>query len=91
MKNLETSLRVRNERSNLLLGLRDCFSAIAMTVIFALMPVLTMAQDVEMADMMHENGKIYVVVGVIAIIFVGLVVYLVSIDRRLTKMEKEEK
>lgn len=62
-----------------------------MTVIFALMPVLTMAQDVEMADMLHENGKIYVVVGVIAIIFVGLVVYLVSIDRRLTKMEKEEK
>ena len=50
-----------------------------------------MAQDVEMADMLHENGKIYVVVGVIAIIFVGLVVYLVSIDRRLTKMEKEEK
>ena len=62
-----------------------------MTVIFALTPVLTMAQDVEMADMLHENGKIYVVVGVIAIIFVGLVVYLVSIDRRLTKMEKEEK
>ena len=74
-----------------MLRLRDCFSAIAMTVIFALMPVLTMAQDVEMADMLHENGKIYVVVGVIAIIFVGLVVYLVSIDRRLTKMEKEEK
>lgn len=99
MKNLETSLRVSacpelgegNERSNLLLRLRDCFSAIAMTVIFVLMPVLTMAQDVEMADMLHENGKIYVVVGVIAIIFVGLVVYLVSIDRRLTKMEKEEK
>jgi CcmD family protein len=57
----------------------------------AFLPVSVFAQDVEMADMLHENGKIYVVVGVIAIIFVGLVVYLVSIDRRLTKMEKEEK
>lgn len=57
----------------------------------AFLPVSVFAQDVEMADLMHENGKIYVVVGVIAIIFVGLVVYLISIDRRLTKMEKEEK
>ena len=55
------------------------------------MPFLSIAQDVEMADLLHENGKIYVVVGVIAIIFVGLAVYLISIDRRLTKIEKEEK
>lgn len=59
--------------------------------LMAFLPVSVFAQDVEMADMLHENGKIYVVVGVIAIIFAGLVVYLVSIDRRLTKMEKEEK
>lgn len=59
--------------------------------LIAFLPFSGLAQDVEMADMLHENGKIYVVVGVIAIIFVGLVVYLVSIDRRLTKMEKEEK
>ena len=37
----------------------------------ALMPLLSLAQDVEMADTMRSNGKIYVVVGVIAIIFVG--------------------
>jgi CcmD family protein len=55
------------------------------------MPFLSIAQDVEMADLLHENGKIYVVVGVIAIIFVGLAVYLIAIDRRLTKIEKEEK
>ena len=55
------------------------------------LPIITFAQDVEMADLLHENGKIYVVVGVIAIIFVGIVVYLITIDRRLTKIEKEEK
>jgi CcmD family protein len=57
----------------------------------ALMPLLSLAQDVEMADTMRSNGKIYVVVGVIAIIFVGLLVYMVMLDRRLTKLEKEEK
>lgn len=91
MKKEGTSLRVRNERSNLLVKLRDCFSAIAMTIFLALMPIFTFASDVEMADVLHQNGKIYVVVGVIAIIFVGLIVYLIAIDRRLTKIEKEEK
>ena len=57
----------------------------------ALMPLLSLAQDVEMADTMRSNGKIYVVVGVIAIIFVGLLVYMVMLDRRLSKLEKEEK
>ena len=44
-----------------------------------------------MADVMRENGKIYVVVGVIVIIFALIVIYLVSLDRRLRKVEKEKK
>jgi CcmD family protein len=43
-----------------------------------------------MADAMRSSGKIYVVVGVIAIIFVGIAIYLFSIDRKLTKLEKEQ-
>ena len=69
--------------------MKNLLKTLAWLMVF--LPFSGFAQDVEMADMLHENGKIYVVVGVIAIIFVGLVVYLVSIDRRLTKMEKEEK
>ena len=60
-------------------------------ILLALMPMLSLAQEVEMADTMRSNGKIYVVVGVIAIIFVGLLVYMIMLDRRLTKLEKEEK
>jgi CcmD family protein len=60
-------------------------------VLLALMPFLSLAQDVEMADILHQNGKIYVVVGVIAIIFVGLLVYMIMLDKRLSKLEKEEK
>ena len=44
--------------------------------------------NVEMADTMRSSGKIYVVIGIICIIFVGLAIYLFSIDRRLKKIEK---
>jgi CcmD family protein len=38
-------------------------------------------------DFMRETGKIYVVVGVILLIFTGIVWYLVRLDRKLTKLE----
>ena len=44
--------------------------------------------NVEMADTMRSSGKIYVVIGVICIVFVGLAIYLFAIDRRLKKIEK---
>lgn len=45
--------------------------------------------EAEMADLMHSNGKIYVVVAVLATILAGLILYLISLDRRITKMERE--
>jgi len=47
-------------------------------------------QDIEMADAMRSSGKIYVVITIIVIIFIGLAIYLFSIDRRLKKIEKEK-
>ena len=47
--------------------------------------------DVEMADIMHENGKIYVVVAVISVILLGFLIALMSIDRRVRRIEKENK
>ena len=44
--------------------------------------------SVDVADTMRESGKIYVVVAVLVIIFLGLMVYLVSIDRKISKLEK---
>ena len=43
--------------------------------------------DVEMADSMRSEGKIYVVVGIILIILAGLVVYLFMLDRKVRKLE----
>ncbi|MGY3211699.1 CcmD family protein [Mucilaginibacter sp. HD30] len=44
----------------------------------------------EMADVMQSNGKIYVVIATIVIVFAGLSIYLFTIDRRLRKIEKEK-
>lgn len=43
---------------------------------------------VDMADGMRSNGKIYVVVGVLVIILIGLFAYLISIDRKVGRIEK---
>lgn len=48
-----------------------------------------MAQDAEMADGMRASGKIYVVVGIILIVLLGLVVYLFMTDKKLTRIEQQ--
>ena len=55
-----------------------------------LIHLFVLAQDSkpEMADVMRSNGKIYVVIAVIVAIFAGIIIYLVRLDRKLTKLEK---
>ena len=59
-------------------------------VLFALfLSQSAFAQNAEMADTMRSNGKIYVVVAIILIIFAGLITYLVMMDRKITRIEKK--
>ncbi len=44
----------------------------------------------QMADAMRQDGKIYVVVTVLTIVFVCLATYLVIIDRKLKKLEDKK-
>lgn len=60
-----------------------------LTILAIFSSLILSAQEVSMADEMRSNGKIYVVVGVLLIILIGLLLYLVSIDRKLNKIEKE--
>ncbi|MCU0415752.1 MAG: hypothetical protein MUE33_01085 [Cytophagaceae bacterium] len=46
---------------------------------------------VEMADTFRQEGKIYVVVGVFAIILTGLIAYLMRLDAKIGALENEEK
>jgi CcmD family protein len=44
----------------------------------------------QMADGMRADGKIYVVIAVIAVIFVALAAYLIYLDRKLTRIERKK-
>ncbi|NBA88761.1 CcmD family protein [Emticicia sp. CRIBPO] len=59
--------------------------------IFNLFLNLLFLQDVEMADTFRSDGKIYVVVIVISIVLAGLFIYLWTLDRKISKLEKEIK
>jgi CcmD family protein len=45
-------------------------------------------KPVEMADSMRSNGKIYVVVAVLTIIFLGIIFYIVRLEKRIKQLEK---
>ena len=45
----------------------------------------------EGSDFMREIGKMYVVVAVIVAIFLGIIFYLIILDRKLTKLENQIK
>ena len=64
-----------------------------LTTLFCLLFIQSFAQEtaVEMADTMRSNGKIYVVVGVLLVIFTGIVIYLIRLDRKISVMEKNRK
>jgi K+-transporting ATPase A subunit len=40
---------------------------------------------------MRQNGKIYVVVTVMVIIMVGLLLYMLRLDRKITRLEKDSR
>lgn len=64
---------------------------ISLTISLFFFSLLVFAQErpkVEMADVMRSNGKIYVVVAVILTIFAMLIIYLIRLDRKISKLEK---
>jgi len=47
-------------------------------------------EKVDMADTMRSNGRIYVVVAVVVLILLGLLLYLIRLDRKISRMEREK-
>ncbi len=66
---------------------------IALLFLFLKVTLSSFAQEsvpVEMASEMRASGKIYVVVAVLLIIFVGIVVYLIRLDKKIGRVENEK-
>ncbi|WP_242926566.1 CcmD family protein [Pontibacter vulgaris] len=51
----------------------------------------TAGADVEMADALRQDGKIYVVVVVLLTVLIGMIIYLIALDRKVTRLEKQLK
>lgn len=66
---------------------------ILLSLVLLLCNTLVFAQenDPGIAEQMRSNGKIYVVVAVLTAIFLGIIIYLIRLDRKLSKLEKETK
>jgi hypothetical protein len=45
----------------------------------------------QMADGMRASGKIYVVVAVLLLILTGIFIYLIRLDRKISRLEKNTK
>jgi hypothetical protein len=67
-------------------------SRFPLLIIGLLLSMITVAQDrsVEMADTMRSNGKIYIVVAVCLTILIGLFLYMMRIDRKVSNIEKNK-
>lgn len=67
------------------------------TFLFTLLTLLSIGQlaaqgvnkESALGETMRSSGRIYVVVAVMLTILAGLVIYLVRLDRRITRLEKE--
>jgi len=57
---------------------------------FIVLAFFANAQNVKMADVMKESGKIYVVIAVMLTILGGLVLYLIRLDRKISRLEKNK-
>jgi hypothetical protein len=49
------------------------------------------ASEPEMADVMRRDGKIYIVVAVLLTVLLGLLLYMISLDKKIGKLERELK
>nr|WP_083704195.1 hypothetical protein [Pontibacter indicus] len=48
-------------------------------------------QNIEMADALRQDGKIYVVVAVLLTVLAGVLFYLIALDRKVGRLEKQLK
>ncbi len=68
-----------------------------LTVFAVMLSAFVCAQDTlnnekpAMADALRSNGKIYVVVIVLVIILIGLFLYLINTDKKISRIEKNIK
>jgi len=71
----------------------NTYKNIIASISFLLLSVSIFAQPAASSPTLDEtvmnSGKIYVVIAVLTVILIGIFIYLFSIDRKLSKLEKK--
>jgi len=49
------------------------------------------ASNIEMADRLRADGKIYIVVGCVLVVLAGMIFYLISLDKKVSNLERQIK
>lgn len=65
------------------------FAGVFASLFASAQQMMSSSTSVEMADGLYQSGKIYIVVIVIAIVFSGILLYLIRLDKKISKLEKE--
>jgi preprotein translocase subunit SecY len=64
-----------------------------LAILLVFMQILAFGQDLavnsESNDLMRSNGKIFLVMTIVVVLMAGLLLYLISIDRKISKLEKK--
>ncbi|MBK8517499.1 MAG: CcmD family protein [Saprospiraceae bacterium] len=61
-------------------------------IVFFILQIVCLQQTIaQSTDFLRSTGKIYSVVVIILVIFVGIIVFLFRLDNKLTKLEKQIK
>lgn len=72
--------------------MRKYFKSLLLILMVHVCVIAVHAQDAAAnvnTDVMRSNGKIYVVMAVVATIVTGLFVYVYSIDKKISKLENK--
>lgn len=64
--------------------------ALMLIALLAVIPNIFAQNGVEMADTLRSEGKIYVVIAVLLVIFSAVAVYLFILDRKVKKLENDK-
>ncbi|MDZ7880329.1 MAG: CcmD family protein [Saprospiraceae bacterium] len=62
---------------------------LSLLIVFVFATITNLSAQTENPDFMRSTGKIYVVIAVLCIIFIGIVLFLINLDRKLQRLEKE--
>ena len=82
------------KKENVSIKIKTCiWQSVSAIILSFLIPCATYAQQttekVQMADGMRSSGKIYVVVAVLLTVLTGLILYLVRLDKKISRLEKQ--